>query len=112
MGEFLNFLTDNGILTQLTPLETPQLNGVAERRNRILLDMVRSMFSRSSLTISFWGYTLEIIIYLLNRVPCKSVAKNLYEMWKGVNPVFYHIRIWGCPAHVLKRKMKKLESCT
>ena len=40
---------------QLTPPATPQHNGVAERRNRTLLDMVRSMMSMSELPISFWG---------------------------------------------------------
>ncbi|KAL0406022.1 UNVERIFIED_CONTAM: Transposon Ty2-B Gag-Pol polyprotein [Sesamum latifolium] len=43
--EFINYLKENGILSQWTPPGTPQLNGVAERRNRTLLDMVRSMMS-------------------------------------------------------------------
>ncbi|CAL9112605.1 unnamed protein product, partial [Musa textilis] len=41
--EFTQFLKDYGILSQWTPPYTPQLNGVSERRNRTLLDMVRSM---------------------------------------------------------------------
>ncbi|KAL0405828.1 UNVERIFIED_CONTAM: hypothetical protein Slati_3896700 [Sesamum latifolium] len=32
-GEFIDYLKENGILSQWTPPETPQLNGVAERRN-------------------------------------------------------------------------------
>ena len=43
--EFSNHLKDCGIISQLTPLGTPQWNGVSERRNRTLLDMVRSMMS-------------------------------------------------------------------
>ncbi|KAL0378598.1 UNVERIFIED_CONTAM: hypothetical protein Sradi_3165300 [Sesamum radiatum] len=39
-GEFMDYLKENGILSQWTPPGTPQLNGVAERRNRTLLDMV------------------------------------------------------------------------
>ncbi|KAL0434342.1 UNVERIFIED_CONTAM: hypothetical protein Slati_2768500 [Sesamum latifolium] len=38
-GEFIDYLKENGILSQWTPPGTPQLNGVAERRNRTLLDM-------------------------------------------------------------------------
>ncbi|KAL0292003.1 UNVERIFIED_CONTAM: hypothetical protein Sradi_7006100 [Sesamum radiatum] len=38
-GEFIDYLKENGILSQWTPPWTPQLNGVAERRNRTLLDM-------------------------------------------------------------------------
>ena len=36
-----------------------QQNGVAKRRNRTLLDMVRSMMSYGSLPSNFWGYALE-----------------------------------------------------
>ena len=38
--EFTQFLKENGILAQLTPAYTPQMNGISERRNRTLLDMV------------------------------------------------------------------------
>ncbi|KAL0445606.1 UNVERIFIED_CONTAM: Copia protein [Sesamum latifolium] len=48
-GEFIDYLKKNGILSQWTPPGTPQLNGVAERRNRTLLDMVRSMMSFTKL---------------------------------------------------------------
>ena len=47
--EFKDHLLEHGILSQLTAPGTPQLNGVAERRNKTLLDMVRSMMSYSSL---------------------------------------------------------------
>ncbi|KAK4389804.1 hypothetical protein Sango_2317400 [Sesamum angolense] len=41
-GEFIDYLKKNGIVSQWTPPVMPQLNGVAERRNRTLLDMIRS----------------------------------------------------------------------
>ncbi|KAK4382221.1 Retrovirus-related Pol polyprotein from transposon TNT 1-94 [Sesamum angolense] len=52
-------LEENGIISQWTPLGTPQQNGVAEKRNRTLLDMIRSMISFIELPISFWGYAVE-----------------------------------------------------
>ena len=51
--EFLDYLKEYGILSQWTPPGIPQLNGVSEQRNRTLLDMVRSMMSRTELYISF-----------------------------------------------------------
>jgi hypothetical protein len=51
----------------------PQQNGVAESRNRTLMDMVRSMLSYSTLLIGLWIEALKIVIYILNRVPSKSV---------------------------------------
>ncbi|KAL0401862.1 UNVERIFIED_CONTAM: Transposon Ty2-B Gag-Pol polyprotein [Sesamum latifolium] len=48
-GEFIDYLKENEILSQWTPLGTPQLNGVVERRNRTVLEMVRSMMSFTEL---------------------------------------------------------------
>ena len=47
------------------PPGTPQRNGVSERRNRTLLDMVRSMMSLNDLSLSFWGYALETAAFTL-----------------------------------------------
>ena len=64
LGNFKDYLTQNGIVSHLTVPETPQQNGVAERRNRTLLEMVRFMMSYSTLSISFWGYALNTAIQL------------------------------------------------
>ena len=80
---FDDHLKDCGIVSQLTPPGIPQWNGVSERRNRTLLDMVRSMMSRTDLPISFWGYALETTAFLLNRIPSKAVEKTPYELWIG-----------------------------
>ena len=55
---------------------TPQKNGVAERRNRTLIDMVRSILSNSTLPLSLWMYALKTIVYLLNWVPSKAILEN------------------------------------
>ncbi|KAK8593024.1 hypothetical protein V6N12_045113 [Hibiscus sabdariffa] len=84
-GEYLSqdfdeLLKECGIVSQLTPPGTPQWNGVSERRNRTLLDMVRSMMSHTELPTSFWGYALETAAFTVNRVPSKSVQKTPHEM--------------------------------
>ncbi|KAL8089363.1 hypothetical protein AgCh_038981 [Apium graveolens] len=112
LGEFREYLSENGIESQLTAPGTPQQNGVPERRNRNLLESVRLMMSYSDLPKSFWGYALETAAYLLNLVPSKSVPKTPLELWTGDKPSLRHIRIWGCPAHVLNRNATKLESHT
>ena len=45
-------------------------------------------------------------------MPSKSVPKTPLELWNGRKPSLRHYRIWGCPAHVLKKKTGKLESRT
>ena len=102
--EFKDHLLEHGILSQLTELGTPQHNGVAKRRNRTLLDIVRSMMSYSPLPISFWGYSLQTAVYILNVVPSKSIQKTPLELWNGHKLSLRHFRIWGCPKHVLKEK--------
>ncbi|KAA0061337.1 gag/pol protein [Cucumis melo var. makuwa] len=87
-GEYMDlrcqdYLIKHGVLSQLSAPSTPQQNGVSERRNRTLLDMVRSMMSFARLPDSFWGYALETSIYILNNVPSKSVSKIPYELCKG-----------------------------
>ena len=110
LGDFKEYLVENEIISQLTVPRTPQQNGVAEMRNKILLDMVRSIFSYSSLPISFWGIELETAVYLLNLVPFKSVAKTPIELWSGRKLSLRHVCIWGSPAHVLKPKADKMNS--
>ena len=55
------------------PPGTPQLNGVTERHNRTLLDIVQPMMSLISLPLLFWGYALETVAFTLNRAPSKSI---------------------------------------
>ncbi|GKD49688.1 retrotransposon protein, putative, ty1-copia subclass [Tanacetum coccineum] len=95
---------------KLTPPRTPQLNGVAERRNRTLLDMVRSMMCQATLLISFWGYALETVAHILNLVPTKKVSKIPFEMWKGKCPSLGHIKIWDCEVFVRREAQDKLEA--
>ena len=108
--EFEMHLKECGIVPQRTPAGTPQNNGVPERRNRTLLDSVRSMMSLSDLPISFWGYALETAALILNRSPSRSVETTPYELWHGKKPDLSFMKIWGWLAYVQKLQPDKLES--
>lgn len=97
-GPFALFLQESGIVPQYTMPGSPSMNGVSERRNRTLLDMVRSMISCSSLPEFLWGEALKTAAYLLNRIPTKAVAKTPFELWTGRKPSLKHLHVWGCPA--------------
>nr|GEW36261.1 retrotransposon protein, putative, Ty1-copia subclass [Tanacetum cinerariifolium] len=77
--EFLDHLKEHEISAHHTSPYMPQHNGVLERRNRTILDMVRSMMSQTTLPKSFWNYALEIVARILNMVPSKKVEKTPYE---------------------------------
>ena len=63
-----------GIVVQYTMPGTPK------RRNKTLMDMVRSMVSNTDLPNSMWGDALKMAMYLLNRVPMKAVSKTPFEL--------------------------------
>ena len=100
MGDFAKFLQGCGIVPQYTMPGTPEQNGVSERRNQTLKDMVRSMMSRTNLPEYLWGEALKTAMYILNRVPSKAVSKTPFELWTGRKPSLAHFRVWGCPAEV------------
>ena len=79
---------------------SPKQNGVAERRNRTLIDMVRSMRSNDNLPQFLWNEALKTTTYIINQVPTKAVQKTPFELFKGWKPSLRHIRVWGCPSKV------------
>ena len=113
-GPFAKFLEECGIVPQYTMPGSLSMNGVAERRNRMLKDMVRSMISHSNLPISLWGEALNTAAYILNKVPNKATAKTPYELWTGKKPSLKHFHIWGCLAEArpYRPHEKKLDSRT
>ena len=107
--EFGLHLKQCEIVLQLTPPGTTQHNGVSERRNRTLLDMVRSVMSLTNLPLSYRGYDLEAATFTLNRAPSKSVETTPYELWFGKKPKLSFLKFWGCDGYVKKLQPDKLE---
>src|SRR5262249_40428711 len=81
--EFELYCQESGIKRYTTMPYTPQQNGVAERKNRTLMNAVRCMLSHSGLPKNLWGEALLTANYLLNRIPTKSVDGTPYELWNG-----------------------------
>ena len=113
-GPFKKLLESKGICTQYTMPGSPHQNGIAERRNRTLMEMVRSMVNDSSVPVSLWMYALRTTAYILNRVPSKAVPKTPYELWTSRKPSLRHLHVWGCQAEVRIYNLheKKLDSRT
>ena len=55
---------------------------------------------KANLPKSFWGYALETTVYILNKVPYKSVEVTPYEIWTNKRPYLSHMKIWGSLAYV------------
>nr|GEW49423.1 zinc finger, CCHC-type [Tanacetum cinerariifolium] len=72
----------SGIIHETTAPYTPQQNGVAEKKNRALKEMVNAMLSYSGLSDGFLKEAMLTACYLLNMVPYKRNKTTLYELWK------------------------------
>jgi len=84
---FKTYLKECEIVSQLTPLGTPQCYSVAKKMKQTMLDMIRSMMSDATLPKSFWGHALDTAALTINMVPSKSVEKTPYELWFGKSQI-------------------------
>ncbi|GJU83399.1 zinc finger, CCHC-type containing protein [Tanacetum coccineum] len=111
-GEYYDpvYFQSTGIIHQTTAPYTPQQNGVAERKNRTLKEMVNSMLSYSGLSEGFWGEAMLTACYILNRTPNKNSKQTPYEIWTKKVPNLTYLKVWGCRAVVrlTEPKMKNL----
>ncbi|KAD5507725.1 hypothetical protein E3N88_15428 [Mikania micrantha] len=77
-----SFCESKGITRQLSAPRTPQQNGVAERRNKTLIEAARTMLSDAKLPITFWAEAVNTACYVQNRVlVIKSHGMTPYEIW-------------------------------
>lgn len=99
--EFSDFCKEEGIRRQLTTAYTPQQNGIAERKNRTVMNMVRALLSAKKAPKYLWLEAANWTFYVLNRCPTSAV-KNItpQEAWNGVKPSVEHFRVWGSIGHV------------
>ncbi|XP_074356574.1 uncharacterized protein LOC141696316 [Apium graveolens] len=111
-GEFEAFLKENGIKHQLTVSFSPYQNGVAERKNRIIMELVCSMLKTKRLPHPIWAEAASSACYVLNRASTKAVqGQTPEEAWIGHKPGVSHFRIFGslCYSHIPKEKRGKLD---
>lgn len=101
-GEFISeafnsFCRECGIHRQLTTRFTPQQNGVAERKNRTVMNMVVRMLAAKKIPKVLWAEAAVWTFYVLNRCPTKALNRiTLQEAWSGNKPTVEHFRVWGC----------------
>lgn len=100
------YLTEHGILHQSSCTKTPQQNGVAERKNRHLLEMSRAIMINCHVPHSFWGEAVLTAAYLINRLPSKVLdfstpiqcLQKCFPKLRVLNSL--SPRVFGCKAYV------------
>ncbi|CAN0920234.1 Retrovirus-related Pol polyprotein from transposon TNT 1-94 [Linum grandiflorum] len=97
---FMEYCRNNGIKRQLTVRYTPQQNGVAERKNRTIVEMARSMMTAKKLPNQLWAEAVNTTIYILNRSPTKAVQnKTPFQAWHHKRPQVDNLKVFGCIAY-------------
>ncbi|XP_071728976.1 uncharacterized protein [Rutidosis leptorrhynchoides] len=113
-----SFCEQNGIIHQTSCGHTPEQNGVAERKNRLLLEMTRALLIESNVPRSFWPEALASATYLINRLPTKILGtktpRDTLSQFHTL-PISLNIepRIFGCSffVHIPKTERTKLDPC-
>lgn len=111
-NEIDDYFRSKGIVHQLSSPKCPQQNGVAERKNRYVVEMARCLLFQSGLDKKYWGEAVNTAIYVENRLAVKfNHGVTPYEKWVGVKPNLNYFKIFGSSAYVYDTnpRRKKLD---
>jgi hypothetical protein len=107
--EFTAYLKSKGTVQKLTVHHTPQHNGIAERRNRTIVERIRALLHASGLPKNLWGEAACHVIWLMNRTSTKAVqGRTPYEAALGEKPNLGGVREWGEKCWIRVEKGNKL----
>jgi transposase InsO family protein len=85
--EFVNFCKDVGIKRELTTPYNPQQNGVAERKNRTIMEAMKTMIHDQDLPMCLWAEATMTTVYVQNRLSHSALGfKTTEEMFTGKKP--------------------------
>lgn len=112
-ASFTKFCQENGIRRQMTCPNTPQQNGVVERKLAHLTAISRSWLHDKNLPKELWAAAMHSACHVINRLPpWPSTSKSLFELLYKSKPNASYFRIFGslCYVHVPKSNRAKLDS--
>jgi hypothetical protein len=110
--ELVSFRRDVEIKRELITPYNPKKNGVAERKNRTIMEAVKTMIHDQDLPMHFWAEAARTTVYVHNTLSHRALGfKTPEEMFSGKKPEVSHLKIFGCPVfvHILKERRIKLD---
>ncbi|KAK2977888.1 hypothetical protein RJ640_022679 [Escallonia rubra] len=101
-GSFQNYMNQHGILHQSSCTDTPAQNGVAERKNRHLLETARALLFQMKVPKPFWADAISTACFLINRMPSTVLHGDVpYSVLFPTKPLFpVEPRIFGSTCFV------------
>lgn len=102
----MEYFAAKGTLHQVSCFERPHQNGIVERKQQHILNVVRALRYQATLPLTFWADCVLTSVYLINII-AKPILnhKSLYELLFSSQPSYSHLRVFGCyvlPLHCLK----------
>ncbi|GKA47668.1 putative RNA-directed DNA polymerase [Tanacetum coccineum] len=105
--EMKRFCEENSIRHQTSCANTPQQNGLAERRNKQILEIVRASLFDMKVPRQYWGEAVRTAAYVMNRTPSrvidfKTPLQRLHETMELPTGPNLEPKVFGCTAFVHK----------
>ena len=99
--EWRTYLTNRGIKLRQTAPYSPEMNGIAERLLKVLVERTSAMLWEAQLPMVFWAAAMSAANFLRNRSPTFALdSQTPFEAWYGKKPNLGFIRVFGCRAQV------------
>ncbi|KAG7990862.1 hypothetical protein I3843_02G045900 [Carya illinoinensis] len=99
---FATYLSDKGIVHQTSCSYTPQQNGVAECKNRHLLDVTQALLLHMHVPKRFWRDGVLTACHLINRMPSSVLngSSPFSALFPSSSPFSLPPKIFGCVCFV------------
>lgn len=92
-----SYLLSKGIIHQKSCIETPQQNGVVERKHQHILNVVRTLLFHSSIPLNMWNFCIQLAIHLINHLHTPLLKlKSPYKLLHKHPPILIHLKTFGC----------------
>lgn len=114
--EMKNYCKSNSIRHQTSCARTPQQNGLVERRNKSILEIVHASLFDMKVPRQYWGEAVRSAAYIMNRTPSKVIEfvtpiQKLHDIIGTTQKQNLEPRVFGCTAYV-HQSIGKLEPCS
>lgn len=122
-GEYVNlqlteYFQERGLIHETSCSQTPQQNGVAERKNRHITETARALLGGGNIPKRLWDTAVVTAVYLMNRMPSRTLDMrtplDTLSRWCPLPSVLMlSPKVFGCCAfvHLYKNQRTKLDPC-
>ncbi|CAJ2639186.1 unnamed protein product [Trifolium pratense] len=107
-NKFSELLAYDGTIHQTSCTDTPQQNGVAERKHRHIVETARSLLLSASVPTEFWGEAIRTAVHAINRIPSSVTSgQSPFEKLYGYSPDYSSLKVFGSTCFVLLPQVER-----